>query len=161
MRSAQLKQGDAVKVHDLHSAVSGLSGRQVQDFGSLNQCTVGVARFSRHPRWERHPAGDELLHVIDGRLDLTVLTHSGPVDATLDSGSVFLVPRGLWHSPRPRGTVTLLFATPREGTEARGVPKVDHGFDLGVHAARGGYGARCFSAVVGEMSWSGLWCTWR
>src|SRR3954468_19083864 len=98
--------------HDVRAAIQGLVGDGGCEFGSLNQCTVGVARFSAHPRWERHPMGDELLHVFEGSLDLTVLTDAGPVEMTLGSGEVFVVPEGLWHSPRPRGSVTLLFATP-------------------------------------------------
>src|SRR2546429_5362091 len=33
---------------------------------SPNRCTLGVTRFSEPSRWERHPAGDELLHVLEG-----------------------------------------------------------------------------------------------
>jgi len=60
---------------------------------------------------------DELLQVFEGQLDLTLLTEVGPVEATLRPGSVFVVPRGVWHSPRPRGLVTMLFMSDAEGTE--------------------------------------------
>jgi mannose-6-phosphate isomerase-like protein (cupin superfamily) len=89
----------------------------MRELGSLNECTLGVIRFSGETPWERHPGGDELLHVLEGEVDLTVLTDSGPVDATIGQGSIFVVPRGLWHRQRPRPSVTLLFATPVEGGE--------------------------------------------
>lgn len=76
-----------------------------------------MARFSTHPLWERHPVSDELLQVFEGQLDLTLLTEDGLVEATLRAGSVFVVPRGVWHSPRPRGQVTMLFMSDAEGTE--------------------------------------------
>jgi quercetin dioxygenase-like cupin family protein len=89
----------------------------MRELGSLNQCMLGVLRFSGETPWERHPAGDELLHVLAGEVDVTVLTDTGPVDATVTAGSIFVVPRGLWHRQRPRPSVTLLFATPVEGGE--------------------------------------------
>lgn len=107
-----------IVAHDIQAIASGLSTRgRGKTLASFNNCSVGVARFSTHPLWERHPAGDELLQVFEGELDLTLLTEDGRVEATLRPGSVFIVPRGLWHSPRPRGTVTMLFVSDTEGTE--------------------------------------------
>jgi mannose-6-phosphate isomerase-like protein (cupin superfamily) len=85
--------------------------------GSFNGCTLGVAKFASHPLWERHPASDELLQVFEGELDLTVLTDNGPVEITLRPGSVFVVPCGLWHSPRPKGSVSMMFMSNDEGSE--------------------------------------------
>jgi quercetin dioxygenase-like cupin family protein len=50
--------------------------------------------------------------VLDGEVEITVLTNSGPAHLTLRAGSVFVVPRGAWHRPLARGMVTLLSATP-------------------------------------------------
>jgi quercetin dioxygenase-like cupin family protein len=61
------------------------------------------------------PAGDELLHVLEGELDLCVLAGEGRAELHLRAGSVFIVPRGLWHRSSPRGAVSMLFATPAEG----------------------------------------------
>ena len=105
--------------HDIGVIAGGLSktGRG-KTLASFNNCSLGVARFSTHPLWERHPASDEFLQVFDGELDLTLLTEDGPpVEATLRPGFVFVVPRGLWHSPRPRGSVTMLYMSDAEGTE--------------------------------------------
>jgi mannose-6-phosphate isomerase-like protein (cupin superfamily) len=104
--------------HDVLRVGSGLRpNSRGQALASFNGCTVGVSRFSTHPLWERHPAGDEFLQVFEGELDLTVLTADGPVESTLRPGDVFVVPKGLWHSPRPRGMVTLLFIGRAAGTE--------------------------------------------
>ena len=107
-----------VRAHDIASLVAGLPARgRGKTLGSFNGCTIGVAKFASHPLWERHPKSDELLQVFEGELDLTVLTDDGPVEMTLRPGSVFVVPRGLWHSPRPRGTVSMLFMSRDEGSE--------------------------------------------
>jgi mannose-6-phosphate isomerase-like protein (cupin superfamily) len=107
-----------IVAHDIQAIARRLSKRgRGKTLASFNTCSVGVARFSAHPLWERHPAGDELLQVFEGELDLTLLAEDGPVETTLRPGSVLVVPRGLWHSPRPRGTVTMLFVSETEGTE--------------------------------------------
>jgi quercetin dioxygenase-like cupin family protein len=89
----------------------------MRELGSLNESMLGLVRFSGQTPWERHPGGDELLHVLEGAVDVTVLTDDRVVDATVGAGSLFIVPRGLWHRQKPHGAVTLLFATPAQGTE--------------------------------------------
>jgi mannose-6-phosphate isomerase-like protein (cupin superfamily) len=118
MEGSKVAKTAMISAHDIQAIAGGLSkaGRG-KTLASFNNCTVGVARFSAHPSWERHPAGDELLQVFEGELDLTLLTEDGPMETTLRPGSVFVVPRGLWHSPRPRGFVTMLFVSDPEGTE--------------------------------------------
>jgi mannose-6-phosphate isomerase-like protein (cupin superfamily) len=77
---------------------------------------LGISRFSRHPRWEMHPSGDELLQVIDGELELTLLGEKERTRITLKPGFAFIVPRGVWHSPNPRGIVALLHMADYSGT---------------------------------------------
>jgi mannose-6-phosphate isomerase-like protein (cupin superfamily) len=113
---ARMKQD--VSPHDIRAIIAALPARgRGKKLASFNGCTLGVAKFARHPLWERHPASDELLQVLEGELDLTVLADGGAVEMTLRPGSVFVVPRGLWHSPRPRGQVSMLFMSNDEGSE--------------------------------------------
>ena len=84
---------------------------------SFNQCMVGIVRFSGQTPWERHP-DDELLYVVEGEVDVTVLTDKGAAQTTVRAGSLFVVPRGLWHRQLPRPSVALLFLTSMEGNEA-------------------------------------------
>lgn len=84
-------------------------------FAHLDGCSLGVSRFSRHPRWEIHPGGDEFLQVVDGELDVILLTDDNP-RVVLGPGDVFVVPQGVWHSPIPHGTVSLLSIGNYEGT---------------------------------------------
>jgi len=107
-----------VTAHDILSLAAALPARgRGTALASFNDCTLGIAKFASHPLWERHPASDELLQVFDGELDLTVLTDTGSVELTLRPGSVFVVPRGLWHSPRPRGSVSMMFMSNDKGSE--------------------------------------------
>lgn len=59
--------------------------------------------MSSHIRWERHPAGDELLRVVDRRLHLRILGGDTTLESEVGPGEVAIVPRGLWHSPQPIG----------------------------------------------------------
>jgi mannose-6-phosphate isomerase-like protein (cupin superfamily) len=84
---------------------------------SFNQCMVGLVRYWGQPPWERHPGGDELLHILEGEVDVIVLTDGGPVHEIARAGSVCIVPQGLWHRTHARAAVTLLYMTPAEGNE--------------------------------------------
>jgi len=111
--------------HDLQAILQGLSGDDIalkhgdpsRIFAKLNNCVVSTVRFSAMPPWERHPDGDELLHVIEGELGVTLLAPKGRVEVEVRAGSVFIVPRGLWHRSRPHGVVAMLFATPTKDGE--------------------------------------------
>jgi len=123
--------GSAADVWDLPGAVAGLTpvaitpdttedeaNGAVRELGWLHDRLVGVMRFAGETPWERHPDGDELLHVLDGEVDLTVLTDTGPRHVSIAAGSVFVCPRGLWHRQRPKTAATILFATPTATSEA-------------------------------------------
>jgi mannose-6-phosphate isomerase-like protein (cupin superfamily) len=73
------------------------------------------------PHWERHPAGDEILVLLSGEMDLILETKSGERRRRLKAGQTFVVPRGLWHRALVRKPGELMFITPGAGTEHRPV----------------------------------------
>jgi mannose-6-phosphate isomerase-like protein (cupin superfamily) len=81
---------------------------------TFNQCAVGMVNFSGQTPWERHP-DDELLHILEGEVEVTILTPEKVNKITLQTGSVFVVPRGLWHKQFAPKDVKLLFITSQEG----------------------------------------------
>jgi len=84
----------------------------------FDQCTIGVAR-EWPPHWERHPKGDELLHVLEGEVEVELLRKNGRIEReTVRAGSFYVVPRGLWHRPVQRKPVVMMYVTPGAGTEA-------------------------------------------
>jgi len=109
-------EGTAV-AHDVGAAFAALSEMSMRFLASVDRWTLGVSRFSTPSHWERHPDGDELLHVVEGDIEITTLTDAGPVRATAGAGSIWVCPQGLWHRIRPRSPVSLLFVTPGKGTE--------------------------------------------
>lgn len=116
-RLEEIAKGPTLQPYDLHTGLIDLPELTMRFFTALDQCTVGVSRFSTPTHWERHPAGDELLHVLEGEMEVTTLTDGGPVLSTVQAGSIFICPRGLWHRLRSVSPVSLFYATPGEGIE--------------------------------------------
>ena len=79
--------------------------------GDFNGGMAWLARFSGESPWERHPDGDELLHVLEGEVQVVLLDEDGPLRARVRAGSVFVVPRGVWHRQIAAGTVVQWGAT--------------------------------------------------
>lgn len=70
---------------------------------------VFAGSFEGRSAWERHPNGDELVQVIGGETQLTIIQEQVPVVLEMKAGMVTVVPRGCWH---PTG-VTVLTMTPQ------------------------------------------------
>lgn len=95
-------------------------------FGSFNKCMIGMVSFSGSTPWERHQ-DDELLQILEGEVDVIVLAEDEVRKVTLHSGSVFIVPRGLWHNQSSNQGVKLIFITSQEGNETSSAedPRID------------------------------------
>ncbi len=116
-RLADLAEGPKLVAHDLRAALDHLPEMSMRFLAPLNQATLGVSRFAKDSHWERHPAGDELLHILEGEAEVVTFTDEGLVRSRVDAGSLFVCPQGLWHRVRALSPVSMLFATPGEGTE--------------------------------------------
>lgn len=69
------------------------------------------------PGWEMHPRGDEIVCLLSGDIDFVLWTGGGESVVHLDQpGSCVVVPKGTWHTARPRRPTEMLFFTPGEGT---------------------------------------------
>ena len=84
---------------------------------TFHGCTGGVAAFRGRPPWEFHGEGDELLFILAGSSELTVLDHDQRTVRMLLPGQLALVPQGHWHSNNAPGGVTMLWITPSEGNQ--------------------------------------------
>lgn len=73
---------------------------------------VFVGGFSGDSPWEKHTAGDELVHILKGSAELTILSDDKEQVLIMKAGMVTVVPKGLWHRFRAPDGVTVLTATP-------------------------------------------------
>lgn len=85
--------------------------------------------------WERHPAGDEILILVSGRMTILVESAANPSGAsdadharaksgdvsrvTLRAGDTFVVPRGHWHTAEVHEPCDLIAITAGQATEHR------------------------------------------
>ena len=84
---------------------------------SFHGCMGGVSAIRGRPPWEFHGQGDELLFILAGESELTVLEHGTRSVQNLSQGQLAIVPRGHWHSNNAPSGVTMLWITPTEGNE--------------------------------------------
>lgn len=74
---------------------------------------INIAKFSGEGPWERHPNGDEIVQVVDGRVTFHIMTEDGPQAHALKAGMLVIVPQGAWHRFATPDGVTLMTTTPQ------------------------------------------------
>lgn len=71
------------------------------DLGNFDNGGAGVfwSEEGGPSPWEMHPDCDELLHAIEGEIEIEVLPLDGGASSVvlLTSGSYLIVPKGCWH----------------------------------------------------------------
>lgn len=69
--------------------------------------------------WERHPAGEELVVLLGGRVDIIQDLDGEHHVVELRAGQAMINPRGVWHTADVHEPGQGLFVTPGRGTEHR------------------------------------------
>jgi quercetin dioxygenase-like cupin family protein len=69
--------------------------------------------------WERHPAGDELVVCLSGRIRLIQELGGRHHPIVLEPGQAMINPPGVWHTADIEEPVRFLAITPGQGTEHR------------------------------------------
>ena len=104
------------------SVTSNLYDRLRNDFDNFKgHVLVSLHEFSESwPHWERHPAGDEIVILLSGKVTLRIQTRQSEEKTDLNAaGSYVIIPRGAWHLAETRDPARMLFITPGEETEHR------------------------------------------
>jgi mannose-6-phosphate isomerase-like protein (cupin superfamily) len=78
-----------------------------------------IPMSSTWTNWERHPAGDEILFLVDGELILVLEEDEEERCIELEAGKLAIVPRGVWHTARISTPCVLLALTDGLGTQHR------------------------------------------
>ena len=85
------------------------------DLMKFNTGTIGAGNISgESPVWEMHPDTDELFYIIEGELEFTLLEDAGAEQYSASGGSVFVVPKGIWHRGSSPAGVKFMYLTPGE-----------------------------------------------
>jgi hypothetical protein len=81
---------------------------------------VSAFRFDADwDNWERHPAGDEIVILLSGSVDLVLDEPGGERAICLRGRGACIVPRGIWHTARVHEPCETLHITRGAGTEHR------------------------------------------
>jgi quercetin dioxygenase-like cupin family protein len=71
------------------------------------------------PQWERHPAGEEVVVLLSGRVDLIQEIDGEERTVELAPGQAVVNPPNTWHTANVHEPGEALFITPGKGTEHR------------------------------------------
>lgn len=74
---------------------------------------VFLAKFDGTSAWERHPQGDEIVHIVAGETTLHLMTDAGRESLSLKAGMMTIVPRNMWHQFVAPGGVSVMTVTPQ------------------------------------------------
>jgi mannose-6-phosphate isomerase-like protein (cupin superfamily) len=69
--------------------------------------------------WERHPAGEEVVVLLSGRVDVVQDLEDREHVVALRPGEAIVNPTNVWHTTRVHEPGRALFITPGRGTEHR------------------------------------------
>ena len=81
---------------------------------------VSAFRFTEDwPGWEMHPAGDEIVYLLSGSVDLVLEEGAGERVVPLRGRAACIVPRGVWHRAVVHEPSDALHITRGAGTQHR------------------------------------------
>ena len=79
----------------------------------FDKSPIYLTHYSGFSEWERHPAGDEFVQVVEGETTLMLLNDDVEYKNNLKSGELFVVPQGVWHRfESPKGLKVLTITPP-------------------------------------------------
>jgi mannose-6-phosphate isomerase-like protein (cupin superfamily) len=80
-----------------------------------------LVRLDRQPdsQWERHPGGDEVIHLLSGELVVSTGPVHAPETTTMSAGETTVIAANTWHRHVASEPSAVLFVTPLLGTEQR------------------------------------------
>ena len=91
---------------------------------TYNNNDIMVAKLEGPFHWHKHEDTDDFFLVLKGTLDIELRDRT----VTLNSGEVFVVPKGVEHRPVARGEVHILLieptGTPNSGDKATAAPRI-------------------------------------
>ena len=100
---------DVLEAYSAATAEDGAEGRMVMIFPSNASWT----------HWERHPAGEEVVVCLSGRMTVRREIDGGDDAIDLGPGEAMINPRNVWHTADVTEPGQIMAITPGLGTEHR------------------------------------------
>ena len=94
--------------------------RRFESDGDKGRLVCVTPQIQTWTSWERHPAGDEVVVLLSGRVDIIQELPDGQHVVELRPGQAMINPKGVWHTSDVYEPGDALFVTPGAGTEHKG-----------------------------------------
>lgn len=102
-----------MEIKDVHKELERNPEGTFLDIVNFNDHSFGAFSVTGiSPVWEMHPDTDEFFHILDGEAQFVLLEETGEQTYIAATGSVFVVPRGIWHKPGAPNGARFLYYTP-------------------------------------------------
>ena len=111
----------AVPMPDFEWSVAGLDRYEATSApdGDEGRLVCIVEQTETWSTWERHPAGEEVVLLLSGRVDIVQDLGGDEHVVALHPGQAMVNPTYVWHTARVHAPGRALFITPGRGTEHR------------------------------------------
>jgi mannose-6-phosphate isomerase-like protein (cupin superfamily) len=94
-------------------------GERFESDGDEGRLVVLNRQDATWTTWERHPAGEEVVVLLSGRVELIQEIDGTERRVELRAGQALINPPGVWHTADVHEPGDALFITPGRGTEHR------------------------------------------
>jgi mannose-6-phosphate isomerase-like protein (cupin superfamily) len=105
-----------LEAHNPSAIADGLAEMEFRQLAGFDAGHAGVfwSEAGGPSPWEMHPDCDEMLHVLEGEIEVEVLPEDGGagVKTRVAAGSFLVVPRGCWHRQNLLARTKEFYLTP-------------------------------------------------
>ncbi len=102
-----------MKIIDIAQALAEHPAGSFIDLTRFNGSALGACDIcGDSPVWEMHPDTDELFVILEGQFQITLLDQPEPRVLSADAGSLFVVPKTIWHKPSAPNGCRFVYFTP-------------------------------------------------
>ena len=102
-----------MQVKDVKKELSKQPAGTFLEFLKFNDSYIGACDITGvSPVWEMHPDTDGFFYIIEGQFEIDLFDGETPSKHIVNSGSSFVVPRGIWHKPGAPNGCKFIHFTP-------------------------------------------------
>lgn len=105
--------------------ISGVpAGAAEERVATGNGWLIGIFDYTETwPTWEMHPEGDEVVHLVRGRVEFVLEVEGREQRVEVRAGTTLVVPKGAWHTAIVHEQGEAVHVTCGRGTDHRPVTK--------------------------------------
>jgi mannose-6-phosphate isomerase-like protein (cupin superfamily) len=104
--------GKLKTLHGLTPQTNLAEGEGFARLAPYRDSAIFAFKSSGKTAWERHPDGEELVQIVEGKAILDIATDDGPPRSfEVSAGMIAIVPQGVWHRAHFPDATTLISVT--------------------------------------------------